>query len=218
MGHLTYVIQISRWACVRLALGSVFSPKDLASKHLAPGIMDPRQPGLPQYDPRMVGEEGMSRGQLAGQYGLLPGQSFPMIARHLQPGNDYGIGIRELAMPPMGPPYLPGYNHLSTEQQLADLFSSQLELLGSPLDGPEESSGQQEGEDKPRSKMQEKNRRVSPDACSRHYPVPGMHVGTWPGASFYAGNCTYQVLLVAAGSAALQGAAEDQVHRTEHQS
>ncbi|CAL5218481.1 g167 [Coccomyxa viridis] len=122
--------------------------------------MDPRRPGLPQYDPRIVGEEGMSRGQLAGQYGLLPGHTFPMQARHLQPENDYGIGVRELAMPPMGPPYLPGYNHLSTEQQLADLFSSQLELLGSPLNGAEESSAQQEGEEKPRSKMQEKNRRA----------------------------------------------------------
>lgn len=171
VGHLTYVTSISLLACVRLELGSVFSPKDLASKRLAPGIMDPRQPGLPQYDPRMVGEEGMSRGQLAGQYGLLPGHTFPMPARLLQPENDYGIGVRELAMPPMGPPYLPGYNQLSTEQQLADLFSSQLELLGSPLNGPEDSSAQQEGEDKPRSKMQEKNRRVSPPAFPDHCPV-----------------------------------------------
>ena len=147
--------------------------------------MDPRRPGLPQYDPRIVGEEGMSRGQLAGQYGLLPGHTFPMQARHLQPENDYGIGVRELAMPPMGPPYLPGYNHLSTEQQLADLFSSQLELLGSPLNGAEESSAQQEGEEKPRSKMQEKNRRVSPDAFpGSHGSLPslGTHAETWPDA------------------------------------
>lgn len=143
-------------ACVRLEVGSVFG-----GKRLAPAVMDPRQPGLPRYDPRMVGEEGMSRGQLTGQYGLLPGHSIPMQARQLQPENEYGIGVREVAMPPLGAPYLPSYSHLSTEQQLADLFSSQLELLGPPMTGPEDSAAQQDGEDKPRSKMQEKNRRVS---------------------------------------------------------
>ena len=143
-------------ACVRLAVGRAFS-----GKRPAPAVMDPRQPGVPQYDPRMVGEEGIGRGQLTGQYGLLPGHPFPIQARHLQPDNNYGIGVRDISMPRLGPPYLPSYSHLSTEQQLADLFSSQLELLGPPLDGPEESAGQQEGEEKPRSKMQEKNRRVS---------------------------------------------------------
>ena len=143
-------------ACVRLEVGSVFS-----GKSLAPAVMDPRQPGLPHFDARVVGEEGMSRGQLTGQYGLLPGHSFPMQARHLQPEDNYGIGVREVAMPPLGPSYLPSYSHLSTEQQLADLFSSQLELLGPPMTGPEDAAAQQEGEDKPRSKMQEKNRRVS---------------------------------------------------------
>lgn len=86
-------------------------------------------------------------------------------------------------MPPLGPAYLPQpanlahayapMDHARTEQQLAELFSSQLDLFGPPLGHPlyrhapsEEQylgdgcSGPQEGEEKPRSKMQEKNRRA----------------------------------------------------------
>ena len=72
-------------------------------------------------------------------------------------------------------PYTP-LDATLTERQLADLYPGQLDLLSVPglghldpfLGGYQEeplfgstSEGLQDGEDKPRSKMQEKNRRVS---------------------------------------------------------
>ena len=146
--------------------------------------MDSRLPGVPpHYAPRLLGEQTGSRGQPSGQYAFLPGDAMGMQSSNLQPEHEFGIGAREMAMPPLGPPYLPQRvppqyaprDHRAMEQQLAELFSGQLDLLGSPLMGQmssyqgvpsdeqflgEGSAGPQEGEEKPRSKMQEKNRRV----------------------------------------------------------
>ena len=134
----------------------------------------------PQLDPGFL--EQMSRAQSSGQF-------FPSDLR-LQPQpsslreHEYAVGGSQLNMPPLGPAYLPQLtnlahayaprDHARTEQQLEELFSSQLDLFGPPLGHPlyrhhpaEEQfygdgcSGAQEGEEKPRSKMQEKNRRVS---------------------------------------------------------
>ena len=156
-----------------------------------PQSMDPRLPNaglLPhQYDPRLLGEQTVSRGQPAGQYHHpgLPGDAIglPAQSSHLRVDQDFGSGGRELPIVHLGPPYLPQgappqyapMDNRATEQQLAELFSSQLDLLGPPLMGQipsyatlpteesflgEGSGGAQDGEEKPRSKMQEKNRRV----------------------------------------------------------
>lgn len=134
----------------------------------------------PQLDPGFL--EQMSRAQSSGQF--FPGD----LRLQPQPSNlrehEYAVGGSQLNMPPLGPAYLPQpanlahaygpMDHARTEQQLAELFSSQLDLFGPPLGHPlyrhapsEEQylgdgcSGPQGGEEKPRSKMQEKNRRVS---------------------------------------------------------
>ena len=137
--------------------------------------------GLPSHlDPGFL--EQMSRAQSSGQFfpGDLRLQPQPSSLRE----HEYAVGGNRLNMPPLGPGYLPQpanlahayapMDHARTEQQLAELFSSQLDLFGPPLGHPlyrhvpseEQSfgdgcSGPQDGEEKPRSKMQEKNRRVS---------------------------------------------------------
>ena len=156
-----------------------------------PQSMDPRLPNaglLPhRYDPRLLGEQMVSRGQPAGQYRFtgLPGDAMglPAESSHLRVDQDFVTGGRDLPIAHQGPPYLPQggppqyapMDNRATEQQLAELFTSQLDLLGPPLMGQipsyaalptedsflgEGSGGAQEGEEKPRSKMQEKNRRV----------------------------------------------------------
>lgn len=141
---------------------------------------------MPVYDPRLISEQLVGREQQC-PYGVagLPADS---LGLQPQPQSSHLRGdhvfSRDLGMPHLGPPYMPqrGHpqyapmDHRATEQQLAELFSSQLDLLGPPLVRQlpsyqnlaaeeqylgEGSAGHQDGEEKPRSKMQEKNRRVS---------------------------------------------------------
>ena len=96
----------------------------------------------PQLDPGFL--EQMSRAQSSGQF--FPGD----LRLQPQPNNlrehEYAVGGSQLNMPPLGPAYLPQpanlahayapMDHARTEQQLAELFSSQLDLFGPPLGHP----------------------------------------------------------------------------------
>ena len=117
--------------------------------HQLHGLNFSSVPGLTGH----AGEAGMGSGYL----GLDPGMS--------------SVGV---CAPLAYQPYTP-YENDAAERQLADLFPNHLDLLNVPglpqidpyhavfqedaLFGPSAEDGQ-EGEEKPRSKMQEKNRRV----------------------------------------------------------
>ena len=144
-------------------------------------------PPLPAFEQaalnEWLGSRNSSRG-LPGQQ--LHGLNYPSVpgltAQAGQSGLASGYVGLDSILPSVGvcaplpyQPYAP-YDTSAAERQLADLFPNHLDLLNvpgisqmdpyhaafqeDPLFGPSVEEGQ-EGEEKPRSKMQEKNRRVS---------------------------------------------------------
>ena len=151
--------------------------------------MEPHRghPPLPAFEQAALNEYLASRDASRG----LPGQQLQGLNYSSIPGvtaqaGQGGLGCGYLGLDPILPsvgvcaplpyqPYAP-YDTSAAERQLADLFPNHLDLLNvpgisqmdpyhaafqeDPLFGPSVEDGQ-EGEEKPRSKMQEKNRRVS---------------------------------------------------------
>ncbi|BDA44082.1 hypothetical protein COCOBI_05-2660 [Coccomyxa sp. Obi] len=147
--------------------------------------MEPHRghPPLPAFEQaalnEWLGSRNSSRG-LPGQQ--LHGLNYPSVPGLTAQAGQCGLGSGYLGLDPTvgvcAPlpyqPYAP-YDTSAAERQLADLFPNHLDLLSvpgipqidpynaafqeDPLFGPSVEDGQ-EGEEKPRSKMQEKNRRA----------------------------------------------------------
>ncbi len=176
------------------------APRGLACEGDAFHEMEPRRghQSLPAFEQaafnEWLGSRNTSRGTLPGHQ--LHGLNLSSVPGLTGQASEGPMGSGYLGLDPVLPsvglgaslayqPYTP-FDNSATERQLADLFPNHLDMLNvpglpqidpyhavfqeDPLFGPSVEEGQ-EGEEKPRSKMQEKNRRVRIRRCTIRMPT-----------------------------------------------